>query len=140
MILEEATVGGVVYVDYIEREMKLPEQERVAFLYRALTNREKIQLIHDARGKQPNGAEVASVAVTGVKNLKGKPDKVKKDGVLEKMKTLFGVTDKTELVDLDTIEKVLVYPDKGMELAYMVEVAGVTIWKRQSGEEVELKN
>lgn len=118
MILQEAVIGGVVYLDYIEAEMALPESDRVAFEYRALTNREKIDLLHrttNGRG-MPNGADVCAVAVKKIRNLndaKGNP--------------------------LDTVDKLLAYPDKDNSLAYMLVIVGARIWAKQSGEEV-LKN
>jgi hypothetical protein len=119
MILEEATIGGTVYLEYDEKEMALPEKERVAFDYRALTNREKIDLLHKSTGEWgiPNGADVCLVAVTRVRNLAGKDGNV-----------------------LDSIPKMLAYKDGNNRIAYMITLVGAKIWRRQSGEEVGLKN
>ena len=67
MILEEATIGGTVYLDYLDSEKAKPEAERVAFVYRALTNREKATLIHSTPIDKygiPNGVDVCEKAVT----------------------------------------------------------------------------
>jgi hypothetical protein len=119
MIMKEATVGGTVHLDYLESEMALPEAERVAFDYRPLTNRERVDLLHrttNSRGA-PNGAEVCQVAVTKIRNL------TRADGQ-----------------PLDTVEKLMAYPDKDNSLAYMIVIIGSRIWARQAGEEVGLKN
>lgn len=119
MILQEATIGGVIYLDYLETEMALPEAERVAFEYRALTNREKVDLLHrttNGRGV-PNGGDVCLIAVKKIRNLLD--DKGNK---------------------LDTVEKLMSYPDKDNSLAYMLVIVGGRIWAKQSGDEVERKN
>lgn len=118
MILEEATIGGTVYLEYDEKEMALPEKERVAFDYRALTNREKIDLLRSTgEWNIPNAADVCLTAVTRVRNLNSK-----------------------EGAPLDTIAKCLAYHDKNNNIAYMLTIVGAKIWMRQSGEEVGLKN
>ncbi|MFA5165409.1 MAG: hypothetical protein WC481_07595 [Candidatus Omnitrophota bacterium] len=119
MVLEEATIGGTVYLEYDESEMALPEKERVAFDYRALTNREKIDLLHKSTGEWgiPNGADVCLTAVTRVRNLAGR------DGAA-----------------LDSVAKLLAYHDKDNKIAYMLTLVGAKIWRRQSGDEVGLKN
>ena len=122
MILKEATVGGTVYVDWLEDETKLPESERIAFDYGPISNRAKIDLLHNTRGTTtiPNGADVCKAAI---------------DGTGRKVKNITTPTgDK-----LDTIEKLLAYNDDGNQIAYMIEIIGCEIWKRQSGE-VGLKN
>lgn len=120
MILQEATIGGTVYLDYDDDEMALDEKDRVAFDYRALTNREKIDLLHRTGGNRgiPNGADVCLIAVKKVRNL------LQRDG-------------KTPL---DTVQKLLEYPDVNNGIAYMLTIVGSKIWMRQSGEEVGLKN
>jgi hypothetical protein len=120
MILQEATIGGTVYLDYDDDEMALDEKDRVAFDYRALTNREKIDLLHRSTGSRgiPNGADVCLIAVKKVRNL------MQRDG-------------KTAL---DTVGKLLEYPDVNNSIAYMLTIVGAKIWVRQAGEEVGLKN
>lgn len=120
MILKEALIGGTVYLDYDEREMALPENERIAFDYRALTNREKINLLHkNINGiGRPNGAEICELSVIKVRNL-------------------FYTDGKTPM---DTIAKLLDYKDGGNTIAYMLTIVGAMIWNRQSGDEVGLKN
>ncbi len=119
MVLQEATIGGTVYLEYDDDQMKLDEKDRVAFDYRALTNREKIDLLHRSagRGGIPNGADICLVAVTKVRNLE------KRDGSA-----------------LDSIQKMLEYQDINNTIAYMIEIIGSRIWSRQCGEEVGLKN
>ena len=124
MVLREATIGGVVYLDWNTVEMAKPEAERVTFQYGPLTNREKINLLHSSSGlglMYPNGADVCLAAIDAkglkIKNLSGAKGEV-----------------------LDTVQKLLEYNDAGNETAYMVELVGVVIWRRQSGEEVGLKN
>jgi hypothetical protein len=119
MVLQEALIGGTVYLEYVEEEMSLPEMERVAFEYRALTNREKIDLLHrttNSRGV-PNGGDVCAIAVKKIRNL------AKADGT-----------------PLDTVEKILSYSDKDNSLAYMLFIVGSIIWRRQGGESINLKN
>lgn len=120
MILKEALIGGTVYLDYDKTEMALPENDRVAFCYRALTNREKVDLLHVACDEKglPNFADVCKKAVTSIKNLYAE------DGV----------------TPIDTIDKILSYTDKDNVLAYMLVIVGTKIWIRQAGEEVGLKN
>jgi hypothetical protein len=119
VILHEAVIGGTVFLEYIESEMALPEAERVAFDYRALTNREKVDLLHKTTNGRgiPNGADVCVAAVKKIRNL------TRADGT-----------------PLDTVEKVLAYNDSDNWLAYMLVIVGAKIWSRQSGEEVGLKN
>ncbi|MGV0982620.1 MAG: hypothetical protein ACOYB0_09685 [Polynucleobacter sp.] len=140
MILQEALVGGTLYLDYLESELALPEKERVAFDYRALTNKEKVKLIHGAEGRFPNGADVCLVAVTAVHNLKGIVDNKKKGGAFDALKRIFDKEKIPDTVDLDTIEKILAYPDKDLTLAYVLEGIGTRIWFKQMGQEEELKN
>lgn len=122
MILSEATVGGVIYLEWIDSEMKLPEDQRVAFNYGVLTTRERIDLLHktsNASGK-PNGVDVCMAAIDRkglkIKNLFGK------DGAI-----------------IDTIEKCLSY-DSDTFLAYMLELVGLTIWDRQNITAAQIKN
>lgn len=123
MILKEATVGGKVYLDWMEGEEALDESERVAFNYGPITNKVKIKLLHTTVNERgmPNGADVCKAAIDDlglrVVNLKAA------DGT-----------------DLDTISKILAYPDKDLTLAYMIEMVGAIIWGKQAGEEVGLKN
>jgi len=119
MVLKEATIGGTVYLDYLASEQELPESERVAFDYRPLTNRERTDLLHRTTNTRgfPNGAEVCKVAVKAIRNL------TKENGQ-----------------PLDTIEKIMEYPDKDNTLAYMLILVGSRIWERQAGEGVGLKN
>jgi len=119
VILQEAVIGGTVYLDYIESEMEKPEAERVAFDYRALTNREKVDLLHRSTNGNgiPNGVDVCSIAVKKVRNLFGKDE-----------------------TPLDTVEKMLAFNDADNVLAYMLVIVGAKIWRRQGGEEVGLKN
>jgi len=120
MILQEAKIGGTVYLYYDSDEMALAEKDRVAFDYRALTNREKIDLIHRSSSDRgmPNGADVCAIAVKKIRNL------TKADGV----------------TPLDTIPELLAYPDTNNSIAYMLTIVGAKIWVRQAGEEVGLKN
>jgi hypothetical protein len=119
MILQEAMIGGTLYLDYLASEMALPESERVAFVYRALTNREKVDLLHRTgnRNGMPNGADVCEKAITKIRNL------YKPDGT-----------------PLDTISKLLDYHDGGNEIAYMITITGSKIWTLQMGNEEALKN
>lgn len=117
MVLQEAMIGGTVFLEYDDEEMKLEEKDRVAFDYRALTNREKIDLMYKTKGSM-NGADVCLVAVTKVRNL----------------------FEKDKVTALDTIEKMLGYKDAGNEITNMLVIVGSEIWRRQSGEEVGLKN
>jgi len=123
MILQEAIIGGTIYLDYVESEMALPESERVAFDYGPIPNRVRVDLLHRTSNGNgaPNGLEVCRAAI---------------DGNNKKIKNLFG--EKKEV--LDTVEKVLAYPDKDMVLAYMLEIVGMKIWRKQVGEDVDLKN
>ncbi len=122
MILKEATIGGTIYVDWLEDETKLPEAERIAFDYGPLSNRVKIDLLHNSRSATgfPNGADVCKAAI---------------DGTGRKVKNITTPTGEK----LDTIEKLLAYNGEGNSIAYMIEIAGCEIWKRQAGE-VGLKN
>ncbi|MBE3143206.1 MAG: hypothetical protein IMZ61_04680 [Planctomycetes bacterium] len=119
MILQEATIGGTVYLEYDDEQMKLPEAERVAFKYRVLTNKEKIDLIHKTQGVsgRPNGGDVCLTACTQVDNL------MRSDGTA-----------------LDTVIKMMAYPDVHNRIAYMLTIVGAAIWYRQTGEEAGLKN
>ena len=117
MILKEAMIGGVYYPEYIESEMALPESERVALVYRALTNRERIMLIDSAKNVMPDPAQVCLTAVTQVRNVTGSKGE-----------------------QLDTIEKLLNYNDAGHQIDYLIVIAGREIWRRQGGSAEMLKN
>lgn len=119
MILKEATIGGTYYPDYLESENAKPESERVAFVYKALTNREKIDLLDQVKGigVEPNTVPLLMKAVTSVRNI------VTEDGT-----------------ELDTIPKLLAYNDEGHQVDYLLCVASREIWKRQGMSEVLSKN
>lgn len=123
MILKEALIGGTVYLDWIDEENALPETERVAFDYGPIPNRVRVEMLHRTSNANgiPNGADVCKAAIDDagkkVRNLKA--------------------ADGTEL---DSIAKILAYPDKDIALAYMVELVGMQIWRRQAGEEKTIKN
>lgn len=123
MILKEATVGGKIYLDWMESEKSLDESEKVAFNYGPLSNKTKINLLHKSVNDRgvPNGGDVCKAAIDDlglkVENLKAADGK-----------------------ELDTIAKILAYPDKDLTLAYMIEMVGTLIWAKQTGEEVGLKN
>jgi hypothetical protein len=123
MILKEATVGGKIFLDWMESEKALDESERVAFNYGPISNKVKIRLLHQTVNERgiPNGADVCKAAIDdlGLKvvNLKAA------DGS-----------------ELDTIQKMLAYHDKDLTLAYIIEMVGSIIWAKQTGEEVGLKN
>jgi len=123
MIIQEATIGGTVYCEWDEKEMALPESERVSFDYGAISNRDKIDLMHKSYRTAgfPNGADVCLAAIDGkgkkIRNLK------KADGTV-----------------LDTVAKCLEFNDADNFIANVIELVGYKIWRRQSGEEVELKN
>lgn len=123
MILHEATIGGVIYLDWIDSEMALPEAERVAFEYGAISNRDKVSLIYKNMGgnTMPDPADVCMAAIDGlgkkVRNLKGP------DGS-----------------PLDTIDKMLKCKDADLTIAYIIANVGMKIWARQNGGEEGLKN
>ena len=123
MILKEATIGGVVYLAWNENEMALPESERVGFNYGPLSNKVKIKLLHESGlgHSSPNGVDVCKAAI---------------DDLGKKITNLKGANGEV----LDTVAKCLAYQDADNELAYMLEIQGLTIWRRQMGEEVGLKN
>jgi hypothetical protein len=122
MILREATIGGVVYLEDFDDEMALPENERVAFPYGPLTTRERVDLIHRSANiaGQPNGADVCLAAIDGkgkkIINLRGK------DGTV-----------------IDTVAKFMAYGSDNTP-AYILEIVGVTIWRKQNISEALIKN
>jgi lambda repressor-like predicted transcriptional regulator len=120
VILKEAIIGGTIYLDWIESENALPEAERVAFDYGSISNRKRIELLHKSADGIPNPADVALAAIDDmgkkVRNLKAA------DGTA-----------------LDTVRKILDYPDDEMALATMIYAVGRRIWLKQFGGE-QLKN
>jgi hypothetical protein len=123
VILKEATIGGTVYLDYLDSEMALPESERVAFDYGAISNKIRGVLIHKSTGESgiPLGADVCREAIDGTGN---------------KIRNLTAA----DGTPLDSVAKLQSYHDKDLAIAYMLEVVGMQIWRRQAGEEVERKN
>jgi hypothetical protein len=117
MIMKEAVLGGTYWPDYLESERELQEDQRVTFVYKALTNREKIDLLDEARGPVPHTVSLLKKCVTGVRNIE--------DG-----KGGF----------LDTLDKLLGYPDSDHTISYMLCIAAQEIWKRQGGSVELLKN
>lgn len=122
MILKEATSGGIVYLDWSDSEMALPEEQRVAFPYGVLSTKERVALLHNtANGVgRPNGGDVCKAAV---------------DGKGFKIKNLFT----GEGIALDTVEKCLSYKTDAT-LSYILEMAGIAIWDRQNISEAQIKN
>jgi hypothetical protein len=117
MIMKEAVLGGTYWPDYLESERELPEDQRVTFVYKALTNREKIELLDEARGPVPHTVSLLKKCVTGIRNIgDGKGG------------------------DLDTIDKLLDYPDSDHTISYMLCIAAQEIWRRQGGTADLLKN
>jgi hypothetical protein len=120
MILQEATIGGTIYLadfDFPD-ELNLPEEQRAAFDYRALTNRERIALVYKCRnGLTPNWSDICEAAVTKIKNIK------RQDGT-----------------PITTIQDLLSYQDKDKAIMVILISVGNEIWKRQSGENLTLKN
>jgi len=117
MILKEAMLGGVWYVDYLKTEKAMPESDRVSIVYRALTNREKLELLDQAQGPVPKTESILEKCVTSIRNLtdsKGNP--------------------------LDTLAKLLAYPDGDHTISYMLFIAAHDIWRNQGGNQEMLKN
>jgi len=117
MILKEAVLGGTWYVEYLKEENALPESERVAIDYRALTNREKIELLDKAKGPMPGTEALLNKCVIGIRNLtnsKGEP--------------------------LDALDKLLSYPDEDHIISFMLCIAAHDIWQKQGGNHEMLKN
>jgi hypothetical protein len=122
MILKEATIGGVVYLEEFDDEMALPENERVAFHYGPLTTRERVDLLHSTinGSGRPNGADVCLKSIDG----KGK-----------KISNLFG----KDGSPVDTVSKCILYSTDN-SLAYIIEIVGMHIWDRQNISEALIKN
>jgi hypothetical protein len=123
MILQEAKIGGKLYLDYDPAEMALPEAERVTFNYGPISNLRRVELLSNGLNKQgkPNYVEVCRAAID---ELGKKVDNLKdKNGNA-----------------LDTIEKILAWKDGGKTIAYMIVIIGHAIWEAQDGAEVGLKN
>jgi hypothetical protein len=122
MILAEATIGGVLYLDWIDSEMALPETERVAIEYGTITNKERIDLIHRSSiNGLPNPSDIALIAIDGkgkkIRNLKGA------DGTI-----------------LDTVQKCLSYNDEKMIISQIIYRIGTSIWLKQLLTDEQQKN
>lgn len=117
MILREAIIGGTYYPEWIEGEAEKKEADRVAFVYKAITNRERIALLEKSNQLQPNSVDVMKLAVTEIRNI-------------------FGANGEK----LDTVDKLLDYKDAGHVIDYIILIAGRTIWQRQNGTEEQIKN
>jgi hypothetical protein len=120
LILQEATIGGTVYLadlDYAD-EKNLPEDQRAGFEYRALSNRERVALIYRCKsGLTPNWADICEAAVTRILNIK------RQDGT-----------------PITSIQDLMAYHDKDKTIMVMLIAVGNEIWKRQSGDSEALKN
>jgi hypothetical protein len=122
MILQEAKIGGTLYLDYDPDEMALPESERVAFNYGPISNRARVELLHKSinRNGYPNYADICKSAIDDL----GKR--------IDNLKDSNGN-------DLDTIGKMLEWKDGGKGISLMITIIGRKIWDAQDGELV-LKN
>ena len=122
MILKEATIGGVVYLDWVKSEMALPEKDRVAFEYGAISEGKRQELLNDSIGvdKMPDPAKICKAAIDDlgkkIRNLKAE------DGTV-----------------IDTVEKLLARSNDLM-MTYLLYTVGRKIWVNQSGGSVDTKN